>query len=66
MAGKYRVVEIPKLVSPCRNCKEEICNRISCAHLIAFNMKCDHEVVVGYGVADQCDCSGYSVGFSAF
>lgn len=54
MAGKYRVVEIPILQSPCRKCTENICDRANCSILVAFNKRCDHEAIT-YGVCDPTE-----------
>ena len=50
----YRVVNIEILTSPCRKCSEAICNRTTCAKLIAFQARCDQELP-SYGVCDFDD-----------
>lgn len=49
---KYRVVPMTTLVSPCRGCREGICEyRDICPALAAFSGECDQEFS-GYGVCD--------------
>lgn len=49
---KYRVVPMTTLVSPCRGCREGLCEyRDICPPLAAFSGECDQEFS-GYGVCD--------------